>query len=199
MKKSIITHVLPIIMVLAFFMTSAFATNIDMAAFTGSYQSEDVAIGSSNEVTMVGEVKPTIMSVTMPTYVPFDISRSVQGENKVISPRITVTNKSSVPVSLDVVYTAVDLSKLQGTTWNHDGNVGDNQIAIGFQAETTSEQAPTSLSGTRWLVDNTAQNTNIASMGALESATLYVVGTLGKAVPENNSFTVTPTFVVREA
>lgn len=109
-----------------------------------------------------------------------------------------MTNNSSVPVSLDVVYTVVDLSKLQGTTWNYDGNVGDNQIAVGFQTETTSEQAPTSLSGTRWLVDNTAQNTNIASMGALESATLYVVGTLGKAVPENNSFTVTPTFVVRQ-
>lgn len=66
-------------MVLALFMTSALATNTDMAAFTGSYQSEDVAIGSSNEVTMVGEVKPTIMSVTMPTYVPFDVSRSVKG------------------------------------------------------------------------------------------------------------------------
>lgn len=90
-----------------------------------------------------------------------------------------MTNNSSVPVSLDVVYTAVDLSKLNGTTWNHDGNVGDNKIVIGFKAETTSEQAPTSLSGTRWLVDNTAQNTNIASMGALESATLHVVGTLG--------------------
>ena len=198
MTKKITSRVLPIIMVFSFFMTSAIATNADMAAFTGSYQSEDVAIGSSNEVTMVGEVKPTIMSVTMPTYVPFDISRSVQGENKVISPRITVTNNSSVPVSLDVVYTVVDLSKLQGTTWNYDGNVGDNQIAVGFQTETTSEQAPTSLSGTRWLVDNTAQNTNIASMGALESETLYVVGTLGKAVPENNSFTVTPTFVVRQ-
>ena len=199
MKKSIITRVLPIILVLAVFMTSAFAVNTDLAAFTGSYQSTDVPIGSSNQVTMVGEVQPTIMSVTMPTYVPFDISRSVQGDNKVVSPRITITNNSSVPVSVDVTYTAVDLSKLPGTTWSDSGSVEGNQIAIGFQAETASEQMPTTLSGTRWLVANNAQNTTIASMGALESASVYVVGTLGNAVPENNSFTVTPTFVVRQA
>ena len=54
MTKKIISRVLPIIMVFALFMTSALATNADMAEFTGSYQSEDVAIGSSNEVTMVG-------------------------------------------------------------------------------------------------------------------------------------------------
>ena len=136
---------------------------------------------------------------TMPTYVPFDISRSVQGDNKVVSPRITITNNSSVPVSVDVTYTAVDLSKLPGTTWSDSGSVEGNQIAIGFQAETASEQLPTTLSGTRWLVANNAQNTTIASMGALESASVYVVGTLGNAVPENNSFTVTPTFVVRQA
>lgn len=35
--------------------------------------------------------------------------------------------------------------------------------------------------------------------GSEGSSTLYVVGTLGPAVPEDSSFTVTPTFVVRKA
>ncbi|MCI9551352.1 MAG: hypothetical protein HFF25_07360 [Oscillospiraceae bacterium] len=42
------------------------------AAYASSgYQSGDVPIGSSNEVLMVGTVVPSVMSVTMPTYVPF--------------------------------------------------------------------------------------------------------------------------------
>ena len=44
-----------------------------------------------------------------------------------------------------------------------------------------------------------AQNVNIISLSAYDSSAIYVVGTLGSAVPENESFTVTPTFVVREA
>ena len=170
------------------------------AAYASSgYQSGDVPIGSSNEVLMVGTVEPTIMSVTMPTYVPFHIARSVQGENKVISPRITVTNNSSVPVSLDVIYTSVDLSKLQGTTWNNGQYVGENQIAIGFQLETLTNQMPTSFDGTKWLWANTQQDLNVMSLGAYDNSTMYVVGTLGSGVPENNTFSVIPTFIVRQA
>ena len=199
--KKLFFSILQVMLVAALFMTSAYAAGPDGAVpyAAGAYQSEDVPIGSSNEVLMVGTVEPTIMSVTMPTYVPFHIARSVQGENKVISPRITVTNNSSVPVSLDVIYTSVDLSKLQGTTWNNGQYVGENQIAIGFQLETLTNQMPTSFDGTKWLWANTQQDLNVMSLGAYDNSTMYVVGTLGSGVPENNTFSVIPTFIVRQA
>ena len=187
--KKLFFSILPVMLVAALLITSAYAAGPDGAVpyAAGAYQSEDVPIGSSNEVLMVGTVEPTIMSVTMPTYVPFHIARSVQGENKVISPRITVTNNSSVPVSLDVIYTSVDLSKLQGTTWNNGQYVGENQIAIGFQLETLTNQMPTSFDGTKWLWANTQQDLNVMSLGAYDNSTMYVVGTLGSGVPENNT------------
>lgn len=191
MKRKLFSVILAVMLIAGLFVTSAYAAS--------SYQSEDVPIGSSNEVLMVGTVTPSIMSVTMPTYVPFHISRSVEGANKVISPRITVTNNSSVPVSLDVVYTSVDLSKLKGTTWATSSDVGMNQIAIGFQPEILANQMPTTLSQTVWLQANRQQNANIMSLNAYGSGTMYVVGTLGSAVPENSSFSVVPTFVVRQA
>ena len=199
--KKLFFSILPVMLVAALLMTSAYAAGPDGAVpyAAGAYQSEDVPIGSSNEVLMVGTVEPTIMSVTMPTYVPFHIARSVQGENKVISPRITVTNNSSVPVSLDVIYTSVDLSKLQGTTWNNGQYVGENQIAIGFQLETLTNQMPTSFDVTKWLWANTQQDLNVMSLVAYDNSTMYVVGTLGSGVPENNTFSVIPTFIVRQA
>lgn len=190
MKRKL-SAILAVMLMLSLFVTAADASN--------GYQSTDIPIGSSNEVLMVGTVMPSIMSVTMPTYVPFHVSRTVEGDNKVISPRITVTNNSGVPVSLDVVYTAVDLSNLAGTTWAYGPNVGENQIAIGFQKETVANQMPTSLSQTIWLKDNTQENINLMSLAAYGNDTMYVVGTLGQAVPENNTFSVTPTFVVRQA
>ena len=180
----------------AMLMVSLFVTNTEAA---NGYQSGDIPIGSSNEVLMVGTIVPSIMSVTMPTYVPFHVSRTVEGDNKVISPRITMTNNSSVPVSLDVVYTAVDLSNLQGTSWAEGPNVGENQIAIGFQKETQANQMPSTLNQTIWLRANTQENISVMSLGAYGSDTMYVVGALGNAVPENNTFSVIPTFVVRQA
>ena len=170
------------------------------AAYASSgYQSGDVPIGSSNEVLMVGTVVPSVMSVTMPTYVPFHVSRTIEGDNNVISPRITVTNNSSVPVSLDVVYTSVDLSKLQGAVWGTGPNVAPNEIAIGFQPETLANQMPTTLGRTTWLQANIQDNLSVLSLNAYGSSSMYVVGTLGDDVPENNSFSVIPTFVVRQA
>ena len=180
----------------AMLLVSMFVTN---AQASNGYQSGDIPIGSSNEVLMVGTIVPSIMSVTMPTYVPFHVSRTLEGDNKVISPRITMTNNSSVPVSLDVVYTAVDLSNLQGTSWAEGPNVGENQIAIGFQKEIQANQMPTTLNQTIWLRANTQENISVMSLGAYGSDTMYVVGALGNAVPENNTFSVIPTFVVRQA
>ena len=190
MKRKL-SAVLAAMMAVSLFVTAAYATN--------NYQSGDVPIGSSNEVLMVGTVVPSVMSVTMPTYVPFHISRTIEGDNKVISPRITVTNNSSVPVALDVVYTSVDLSKLPGTEWGIGPNVAPNEVAIGFQPETLANQMPTTFNQTSWLKANTQQNINVMSLNAYGNSTMYVVGTLGDAVPENNSFSVIPTFVVRQA
>ena len=61
-----------------------------------------------------------------------------------------------------------------------------------------ANQMPTSLDGTKWLRANSSDTINITSISALDSSIMYVVGTLGVAVPEN-AFTVTPTFVVRQA
>ena len=169
------------------------------AAAVGCYQDKIIPIGSSSEVLMVGDIEPTVMSVTVPSYVPFHISRSIAGENKVVSPRITMTSHSSVPVRVDVVYTKVDLGGLKGTTWGSSQNVGSNQVAIGFQAETIANQMPTSLEQTKWLLANTDQSLNIANLNPYGSSVLYVTGTLGAAVPEDSSFTVTPTFVVSKA
>lgn len=191
MKRKLTYTLLSMVLAASLFVTAAYASN--------GYQSGDVPIGSSNEVLMVGTVVPSIMSVTMPTYVPFHVSRTMEGDNKVISPRITMTNNSSVPVSLDVVYTAVDLSNLQGTTWGTGPDIEENQIAIGFQLETLANQMPTALAQAMWLKANTQENISVMSLDAYASNTMYVVGTLGKAVPENNTFSVIPTFVVREA
>ncbi len=194
MKTKSIFRLLPILLIGALLVTSAYGADLPIGA-----SNMDIPIGASGDMVMVGTVEPTIMSVTMPTYVPFHIARAVQGDNKVISPRITVTNNSSVPVSLEVSYTRVDLSKLPGTTWNNGQYVGNNQIAIGFQPETTVNQMPTSLAGTKWLQANVFQNVNVMSLSAYGKSAMYVVGTLGSAVPENNTFSVIPTFVVRQA
>ena len=194
MKTKSIFRLLPILLIGALLVTSAYGADLPIGA-----SNMDIPIGASGDMVMVGTVEPTIMSVTMPTYVPFHIARAVQGDNKVISPRITVTNNSSVPVSLEVSYTRVDLSKLPGTTWNNGQYVGNNQIAIGFQPETTVNQMPTSLAGTKWLQANVFQNVNVMSLSAYGESAMYVVGTLSSAVPENNTFSVIPTFVVRQA
>lgn len=189
--KCKLSVVLAVFAAVSIFLTTAYASS--------NYQSGDVPIGSSNEVLMVGTVVPSVMSVTMPTYVPFHVSRTIEGDNKVISPRITVTNNSSVPVSLDVTYTTVDLSKLQGAAWGIGPNVAPNEIAIGLQLEVLANQMPTTLGQTTWLQANVAQNVSVMTLNAYGSNTMYVVGALGDAVPENNTFSVIPTFVVRQA
>lgn len=191
MKHKRFLSFLTVVLAAALFSASAFAA--------GSYQDKDLPLGSSSEVLMVGEIEPTLMSVTIPSYVPFHISRSVEGENKVISPRVTILSHSGVPVNVDVAYTTVNLNGLKGTTWSDGQNVGENQIAIGFQPETLSNQLPTTLGQTKWLQANSPQYLNLTSLNPYGSSTLYVVGTLGAAVPEDSSFTVTPIFVVSTA
>ncbi len=156
----------------------------------------DITIGSSGQMEMIGTIEPSILSVTMPTFVPFNISNSLDTQNKVISPRINVKNNSNIPVQVDVAYTDVNISKLKNTEWSDTGTVGPNQIAIGLKQETVEGEMPTDLSHARWLKANKPQDMNVLILDANKEGAMYVVGTLGQNVSESATFNVTPTFVV---
>ncbi|MCI8622938.1 MAG: hypothetical protein HFG26_04670 [Provencibacterium sp.] len=144
------------------------------------------------DIELHGEIEPTILSVTVPSYIPFSISRSLPRANKVVSPRIEVANHSSVPVSVYVADTKIDLSRLGGATWSENGDVGPNQVAVGL---TSAQSEPESLSGAQWLQEG-KQETELARLNPEDAGRLFVVGTLGESVPENRSFTVIATLMV---
>ena len=156
----------------------------------------DITVGSSGQMEMIGTIEPTIFSVTMPTFVPFNISNSLSTQNKVISPRINVKNNSNVPVQIDVAYTYVNLDKMQNVQWSNTGTVDANEIAIGFKQETAEGEMPTDLAQARWLHANDYQDMNVMILDSNQEGAMYVVGTLGKDVSESATFNVTPTFVV---
>lgn len=193
MKKKIITAAAFLTALLIALPISA-APNLPLGASNNS--STDIPIGSSGNMTMVGNIKPNILSVTVPTYVPFDISYSIEGENKVISPRIAMKNNASAPVDVKVVYAAVDMKNFKTTTWSDTGTVNDNQIAIGFKEEMTENEMPSDLSNSKWLTANQTQDSTILSLGSRKTGITYVVGRIGTQVNENASFTVVPTFIV---
>lgn len=173
-----------------FFSSSAFAAE--------TRTSKDIPIGSSGQMEMIGTIEPTILSVTMPSFVPFNISNSLSTQNKVISPRINVSNNSNVPIQVDVAYTSVDMRKMRNTTWSDNGVVNDNQIAIGFKQEERLNEMPTDLLHARWLAANRYQNMNVLILDANQEGAMYVVGTLGSLVSESTTFNVTPTLIVRK-
>jgi len=189
MKGKFIRSVCMSVVAVCVLLTSSFAAP--------SYQEKNIAIGSSSEITMVGTIAPRIMSVTMPTYIPFDVSTSVEGQNKVVSPRINVINNSNVPVSINVNYTRVDLNQVRGARWSNDGSsVGSNEIAIGFQEELVENEAPTTLNNTKWLSSG-FQNSNLTTLSPLGHSYLYVVGNLGNSV-NDGVITVVPTLVAKQ-
>lgn len=170
---------------------------ISSAAYAADVTStRDIPVGGSGQMEMVGTIDPTILSVTMPTFVPFNISNGVSTQNKVISPRINVKNNSNVPVRVDVSYTKVELDKLKDVTWSDNGTVTANQIAIGLKQEERQNEMPTDLAHTRWLAANQRQDMNVLVLDANKDGAMYVVGTLGESVSEHATFNVTPTFVV---
>lgn len=158
--------------------------------------SKDIPVGSSSQMEMVGTIEPTILSATMPSFVPFNISNSISTQNKVVSPRINIKNNSNIPIQIDVAYTSVDLTKMKNTTWSDNGVVDDNQIAIGFKEEEILNQMPEDLSHARWLAANEEQDMNVMILDSNQDGAMYVVGTLGALVSESATFNVTPTFVV---
>ena len=157
---------------------------------------KDIPVGGSGQMEMMGTVEPSILSVTMPTFVPFNISNSLSTQNKVISPRINMKNNSNIPVRIDVTYTKVDLSKLNNVEWSNTGTVSGNQIAIGLKEEEADNEMPTDLSRARWLKANQKQDMNVLILNSNQEGALYVVGTLGQEVSDTGTFNVTPTFVV---
>lgn len=180
--------------------TLAFPAMSFAADISKTSKTQDIPIGSSGEssaiIEMIGTIEPTIMSVTMPTFVPFHISNSISGQNKVLSPRIEMTNNSTVPVKINVTYAQVDLSELENTTWSDNGTVKENQIAIGFKEETAFNEQPTDLNLAKWLSANKSQNSNILILDSNQKGAVYVVGTLGTKVSENSTFSVIPTLIV---
>lgn len=177
-------------------MASLLFSTVSYAVDTTS--SRDIPIGSSGQMEMVGNIEPTILSVTMPTFVPFNISNSISTQNKVISPRINMKNNSNIPVRIDVTYAKVDLSKLKNVSWSDTGTVNADQIAIGLKQEEARDEMPDSLSQARWLKANQTQDTNVLILDANQEGALYVVGTLGQNVSDSGTFNVTPTFVVSQ-
>ena len=174
-------------------LASTFSTTVHASDVTTT---RDIPVGGSGQVEMVGTIEPTILSVTMPTFVPFNISNSLSTQNKVISPRINMKNNSNIPVRIDVTYTKVDLSKLNNVEWSNTGTVSGNQIAIGLKEEEADNEMPTDLSRARWLKANQKQDMNVLILNSNQEGALYVVGTLGQEVSDTGTFNVTPTFVV---
>lgn len=167
--------------------------------FAGEIKTKDIPVGSSGKIQMTGTIEPTILSVTMPSYIPFNISNSVPTVNKAISPRINIKNHSSIPVEIDIVQTYVDLSEMTKTTWSDTGLVSDNQIAIGFKKEDQQNVMPSDLYNVRWLAANKAQAVNILNLDSNGEGAIYVVSAMGDMVTEQATFHVTPTFVVNRA
>lgn len=176
-------------------------SSLSFVSYASDYNT-DIPIGQSGQaVQMIGSVKPTIMSVTMPTTVPFDISKSVNAANKVISPRIKIKNNSNVPVTVTIGDAKVDVTRLQGTTWSDNGEqITDSQIAIGLKNEEIVDTRPQEITGATW-IKNGENNSEVMKIEATGEGYTYVVGAIGNNVPEDNgsTFSVVPIFIVTQS
>lgn len=179
------------------FLQLALAASLIVSTITNAATpTKDIPVGSSGQMEMVGTIEANVLSVTMPSYVPFNISNGIEAQNKVISPRIVVQNNSNIPVRIDVAYTRVDLSNLHNVSWNDTGSVEPNQIAIGLKKEGAANKMPQDLVDAKWLPANKKSNINVMDLEAKKSGAMYVVGSIGYQVTDNATFSVTPTFVV---
>ncbi len=170
--------------------------------YASNYNSVDVTVGEGREMTMIGSVLPSIVSVTIPTTVPFDMSKNLSGENKAVSPVVPFRNNSASTLYVSIRQTTIDISKFPGTAWSDDGVVyeNDNSIAVGFMRVTSdSALRPTDIEDnkTTWLIKG-AFSQGLVEIPKNSSKFTYVVGKIGKSVPETGgtNFTVVPTFVV---
>ena len=152
------------------------------AAFADTFTTGSAVVpisGGGIQVDMSGSVTPTILSVTLPANIVFEIGKSNEGENKVLSPRVPVSNGSSQGVYIYAQNTQVDMSQMGGAVYVPSTSGGSlavtaggfavsgggfvtsgsisvmpNEIAVGF----TEEQVPTysavmpGLGQARWLI-----------------------------------------------
>lgn len=154
----------------------------------------NIAIQGGKSIELVGTVQPTIISVTMPAYIPFDMNYSLSTVNKVISPAIDVTNHSTVPVDISVGKTSVDLSKMPNASWSDNGNsILSDQIAVGLVESRTQ---PQDFSGAKWLKNGTNNTPLLTNLAANAVGRLYIVGNIGSEAGSTGTFTVTPTLIV---
>lgn len=185
---------LSVFMLMALLCPTAFAAESRLYD-SGLDSGIEISTEGGKEIELYGHVEPTIISVTMPSYIPFDISKSILTDNKVVSPKIDIVNNSKVPLNVVVDRARVDLSRLPGVTWSDTGSVSSTQIAVGL---TEAQTAPTYLYNAHWL-KNDKQNTQLIRLGAQGTGRLFIVGNIGMSVPENQTFSVIPTLVVRTA
>lgn len=154
----------------------------------------EISTSGGKQIRLEGHVSPTIISVTMPSYIPFDISAGVSRPNKAVSPKITVENHSEVGVTVAVDNVEIDISGLgDSAVWETDGNVSPNGLAIGFSK---SETEPQGLNNAVWLEAKKVTK-QLMELNGKDSGTLYVVGAIGSSV-RDGTFTVIPTLVVKK-
>lgn len=190
--KKIIAGWLCAAMALLAIPTAALAADTPTGSSTPGTSGVLIDLDNPQDVQLHGEVEPTIISVTAPSYIPFSMSRSLARENKAVSPRIAVQNHSAVPVEVYVADTRIDLSELNGASWSTDGNVGEKQVAVGFKQAQTE---PQTLAGAQWLREG-KQETILSTLDPQAASSLFVVGALGAGIPENRGFTVIATLMV---
>lgn len=195
--KKVIALVLAVCMALAM-ANIAYAQAADGTRWGDSGAPQDSGIivtpSDGRDIELKGDIEPTIISVVVPSYVPFSISKSLSTENKVLSPKIGITNNSGVPVNVYVDNTKIDLSELPYTYWETSSYVGYYGLAIGM---VQSYSPPSHLYNVQWLPEG-KQHTNVLSyLYPGNTQNLYLAGTLGDGVPENRSFSVTATLVVK--
>lgn len=180
-------------------LATALIAVVPLTATANDYNNTNIPIGQSGQaIKMIGTIKPTIMSVTMPSAVPFDISKSVAGDNKVVSPRIKIKNNSNVDVVVTIGDASVDISKLKNTYWSDNGYISSNNIAIGFKNEEITNTTPTDIWDAIWIKDG-YNNKKIMDIKSTGEGYTYVVGRIGNDVPEDSTFSVVPIFVVTQA
>ncbi len=173
---------------------------VSVVAQGSSYNNIDIAADEGKQVTMIGTIVPSVISVTLPAVIPFDISKNVTGENKVISPVVTIKNNSTIPLFVSIRQTNIDMRSLGSTQWSDTGEVNDydNKIAVGFKKVFYATDArPTTVSSSYWLRSGDNQ-IGLMELPRNSDGYAYVVGRIGNAVPENagTTFSVVPTFVV---
>lgn len=176
---------------------------VDMSIDTkGSSQNTSGAAltTSGSALSLRAEIMPSVMTVTMPTSINFDISKNIQGENKAIAPIIKFKNNSNLEVTISVVRTDVYIAGLEGATWSDNGVFDittENKVAVGLRTKTSPDlPRPTSFDGAYWLKHG-VNSYNLLSLAPGEMGYCDIVGKIGINVIENRAFTAVPILVAK--